>query len=386
MFADTGTTSSDATTPDDWSLRESRIDLSAIRSNTARLREVSETSHLIAVVKANAYGHGAVPVARAVIESGAAQLGVTSIAEALELRAGGIDAPILSWQHEHYTDFAPAIANRIELGVGTVAQLERVLLAARAQATTAVLHLKVETGLARNGVAARDWDALFTLAGRAESEQSAHIRGLWSHLANAGEAADRLAAEHLNDAVRCARRHGIVPDLVHLASSAASLTRPALGFDAVRSGIALYGLQPEPYIDMHALGFRPAMTFRARVVAVRRVKAGTGVSYGHHGRTTRTSTLALIAAGYADGIPRSASGTASVSINGRGHPIIGRVAMDQTIVDVRDAPVKEGDTAVIFGEPAFGHPGCDEFAGECQTIGYEIVTRVGARVPRVFLP
>jgi len=366
--------------PGAWSLRSCTVDLTAIRSNARLLRELTSTDHLIAVVKANAYGHGAVAVAEAVLDAGAAQLGVTSVQEALELRRAGIDAPILSWQHDVTTDFSAALAARLELGVGTVGQLHRVLDVARARGETAVVHLKVETGLARNGVMPGDWDEYFALASRAQSEGALEVRGLWSHLANAGEGTDAAAGERLREAVGHARRRGLRPELLHLASSAAALTRPGLAFDAVRCGIALYGLQPEDYVDTRSMGFRPAMTLRARVVATRRVPAGTGVSYGHQGRTSRPTTLALIAAGYADGVPRAASGSASVWIDGSRHPIVGRVAMDQLVVDVGDRDVHEGDVAVLFGDPERGHPSPDDFADACGTIGYEIVTRLGARV------
>jgi alanine racemase len=374
----------------EFPLREALVDLSAIRHNTRLVRDLSGAGILIGVVKANAYGHGLVEASRAVLEGGADLLGVTEIEEAASLREAGITAPILAWQHSSATDFGIALDLGLELGVGSIAQLERVIDAARSRSAVAVVHIKAETGLARNGVAAGDWDTAMRIAAEAVSDGALHVRGIWSHLANVSACEDDAAGERLRLALAVAARHSIVPDYAHLAASAAALTRPSLRFGAVRVGVALYGLQPEPYVDMRQLGFRAAMTVRARITAVRSVDAGTGVSYGHHGRTTRPTRLGLVPFGYADGLPRSASSRASFTMDGKLCPIVGNVAMDQCVVDLgeRDASTRdagEGDVAVLFGDPADGWQSADEVAAAAGTIGYELVTRIGPRVPRRYL-
>jgi alanine racemase len=355
--------------------REALIDLDAVRSNVGVLSAASGATPAMVIVKANAYGHGAVPVARAVVEAGAAWLGTADLVEALELRAAGVAAPILAWLHEPDVDFAAAIEGGVDIGVSYPQQLERVVAASG----RAFVQLKVDSGLGRNGADATQWLELVEAAAAHQRAGRLVVRGVWSHLANAGPEADAAQIAAFTEAVEAARAAGLEPELVHLAATAGALRVPAARFDMVRLGIGVYGLSPD---DTPVPGLIPAMTLSAPVVAVKHVPANHGVSYGFDYRTTAPSTLALIPLGYADGLPRSASGGAPVSITGRTYRIAGRIAMDQVVVDVGDAPVSIGDRAVLFGDPATGVPSADEWAAAAGTINYEIVTRIGPRVAR----
>jgi alanine racemase len=356
-------------------MREARIHLDALRSNVAAIRELVAPARVLAVVKAGGYGHGMELAARAALEGGADQLGVADLGEALTLRAAGIDAPILAWLHAPDADFGPAIDAGIELGISSAAQLER--------AAGAVVHLKIDTGLSRNGIAPAEWAAVAARAAELERTGVLRVRGVWSHLANAGAAETERQRERFEEAVAVARAAGLDPEVRHLASSEAAIATPAVRYDLVRIGIAMYGLPPAADMDVAELGLRPVMELVGSVAAVRRVPAGEGVSYGFVHRTDRETTLALVPLGYADGLPRAATGHATVAIDGRRHPVVGRIAMDQVVVDVGDAPVEVGDRVVIWGDPATGAPSAEEWAEAAGTIGYEIVTRVGPRVPRV---
>jgi alanine racemase len=356
-------------------MREARIDLAAIRDNVARIRQLVAPAGVLAVVKANGYGHGMEPAARAALEGGADQLGVADLDEALALRAAGIDAPVLAWLHAPDADFDAAVDAGIEVGVSSLAQLERT--------TGAVIHLKIDTGLSRNGIAPADWEAAVARAAELERTGVLRVRGVWSHLANAGADETERQRRRFEDAVAAARAAGLDPVVRHLAASEAAIAAPATRYDLVRIGIAMYGLPPAEGVDVAALGLRPAMELAASVVAVRRVPAGEGVSYGFVHRTERETTLALVPLGDADGLPRAATGAAEVAIGGRRHPVVGRIAMDQCVVDVGDAQVAVGDRVVVWGDPATGAPSAEDWAAAAGTIGYEIVTRVGPRVPRV---
>lgn len=362
-------------------MREALIDLGAIRHNVGALREAMPGTLMMVVVKAAAYGHGAVPVARAAVEAGADWLGVVDVAEALELRAAGIAAPTLAWLHGPEGDYAAAIAADVDLGVYSLEQLRAVAAVGGAQ-----VQLKIDTGLGRGGATTADWRELVAAAAAFERDGKLAVRGVWSHLANTDEASDSAQIAEFQSAIDVAREAGIDPSLTHLAASAGALTRPDARFDMVRLGIAVYGLSPDASIDVAPLGLRPAMELAADVVTVKRVPAGTGVSYGHHYRTTRETSLALVPLGYGDGVPRHASGRGRVSINGRTYTVCGRVAMDQIVLDVGDDPVRVGDRAVLFGDPATGAPSAEDWALAADTIGYEIVTRIGARVPRRYQP
>ncbi|XKG80596.1 alanine racemase [Microbacterium aerolatum] len=358
--------------------RQASIEMDAIADNTRHLRRLTGVE-VIAVVKANAYGHGAAASAVAALSGGATRLGVADINEALDLRRQGITAPIISWLHQPDERFDAVAAERIEVGISSFDQLE----AAGAVAGGDVgVHLKLETGLSRNGIAPGDWGRVFAEAARLERIGRIRIVGLFSHLSNASPADDRAALARFEEGTKAAASAGIRPEIRHIAATAAAIDLPETRLDAVRIGIGLYGLSPFDDRSSAELGLRPAMTLRGAVAAVRRVPAGSGVSYGYDHRTNRDTTLALVPLGYADGIPRQASGRGPVVINGQRFTVAGRVAMDQFVVDVGDAHVAVGDEVVLFGDPTLGVPSATEWANAAGTINYEIVTRVGNRVPR----
>jgi len=358
-------------------LREARIDLGALRSNLAVLRGLVAPARVLGVVKAEAYGHGAVGIARALEEAGVDWLGVADLGEALALREAGIRSPLLAWLHGPDADVAAAAAHDIDLGVSTLDQLERAALAG------ATVHLKLDTGLSRNGFAPTEAITAFALAADHERGGRLRVRGLFSHLSNTSRADDDRQLAQFHELVDTARDAGLDPELRHIASTQAAVTRPDARLDLVRLGIGLYGVSYDAVADPAELGLRPVMELAGAVVAVRRVPAGTGMSYGFLQTTDRETTLALVPLGYADGVPRAASGRAEVAIGGVRHPQVGRIAMDQLLVDVGDAPVAVGDRAVLWGDPATGAPSAEDWARAAGTIGYEIVTRVGPRVPRV---
>jgi alanine racemase len=360
--------------------REAVIDSSAITDNVRHLRRLVGVD-VIAVVKADGYGHGAVRSAVAALDGGASRLGVAEIPEALQLRRAGIDAPILAWLHAPGTDFREAVASGVELGISSFDQLQAAAAAAMADRPAAV-HLKVETGLGRNGIPPEDLRLVMAEAARLERIGRLRIVGLWSHLSNASAADDREALQRFLDAATFAASLGVAPPVRHIAATHAAIELPETRLDAVRIGIGLYGLSPFEDRDSADLGLRPAMTLHAAVAAVRRVPAGQGVSYGYTYRTDRETTLALVPIGYADGIPRQASGAGPVVIGGGRFTVSGRIAMDQFIVDVGDHPVRVGDEVVLFGDPTLGEPSATAWADAADTINYEIVTRIGPRVPR----
>ncbi|CAJ1585114.1 alanine racemase [[Mycobacterium] wendilense] len=363
------------------------VDLGAIAHNVAALRECAPSAQVMVVVKADGYGHGAAPVARAALAAGAAELGVATVEEALELRASGITAPVLAWLHPPGTDFAPALRADVQLGVSSLRQLEEVLAAARQTGTSAAVTVKVDTGLNRNGVAAADFPDLVAALGRAVAEGAVRARGIMSHLACADEPAhptNDLQAKCFTELIAAARRSGVTFEVAHLANSPATLTRPDLAFDMVRPGIAAYGLNPVP---QHGdPGLIPAMTLTAPVAMVKAVRRGAGVSYGHTWVADRDTTVALIPLGYADGIFRSLGGRVDVAIRGRRRPSVGRICMDQFVVDLGPGPsdVVEGDTAVLFGPGHSGELTAADWAELLDTIHYEVVTSPRARVTRVY--
>lgn len=364
--------------------RERVVDLDAVTANVIRLRELVGTPHVMAVVKADAYGHGAVESARAALAGGADWLGVAEVAEGLELREAGITAPVLAWLHDPDEDFEAAARAGLDLGLSSLEQLETAARAGRGDRPVFV-HVKVETGLSRNGVAEADWDAVFARARELEASGDVVVRGVFSHLSNASLEDDRAALAVFESALARARAAGLAPELRHIAASAAALTLPESRYDLVRLGIAVYGLSPFGGGSGAEYGLRPAMTLRGRVAAVRRVPAGKGVSYDYTYRTAGETTLALVPLGYAEGIPRHASNRGPVSIAGHAFRISGRVAMDQFVVDVGDLDVRVGDEVVLFGDPATGVPGADDWAAAADTINYEIVTRLGGRLKRTFV-
>lgn len=364
------------------------MDLDAIAHNVRLVCERSGDAAVMAVVKADAYNHGAVPVARVALAAGARELGVTTLAEGMELRRAGIDAPVLSWLHTVDADFASAIACGVELGVSSSRHLAAIVAAARAVGTTAIVTVKVDTGLNRNGVARADWPDFLTDLARAQAEGAVRLRGVFTHLAHADEVQHPeidSQRDRFTEAIADLRRHGLPPEVAHLSNSAATLTRPDLRFDMVRPGIALYGLSPVP--ELGGFGLRPAMTLRSRVALVKKVKAGEGVSYGHQWVAPIDTTVALLPIGYADGIRRNLSGKFEVQLGGQRRPGIGRVCMDQVVVDLGPdgGGVREGDTAIFFGNGDHGEPNAQDWADVLDTIHYEVVTGVGGRTVRSYI-
>lgn len=360
--------------------REARIDLDAISDNVRHFRRLTGAD-VIAVVKANAYGHGAAPAAVAALAGGATRLGVAEVPEALDLRRQGITAPLVAWLHAPGERFIEAAADDIEVGISSFDQLAAAGTAASVGRPVGV-HLKLETGLSRNGIPPADWPRVLAEAARLERIGRVRIIGLFSHLSNTSPEDDREALARFDEGVALAESFGIRPEMRHLAATAAAIDLPETRLDAVRIGIGTYGLSPFDDRSSAELGLRPAMTLRGAVAAVRRVPAGAGVSYGYDHRAPRDTTLVLVPLGYADGVPRHASGRLPVSIAGRRYTNVGRIAMDQFVVDVGNAPVSVGDEVVLFGDPTLGVPSAAEWANAAGTIDYEIVTRIGARVPR----
>ncbi|GAA5178268.1 alanine racemase [Rugosimonospora acidiphila] len=363
---------------------EIRVDLGAIRHNVTRLRS-GTSAEVMAVVKADGYGHGMVPVARAALEAGATWLGAATVEEALALRAAGIEAPVLAWLIAPGTPLGDAVRAGVTLSVGSQEALAEALAAARTVGRPVRVHLKVDTGLNRGGAKPADWTALVEAAARAQEDGRLEVDGVWSHLACADlvdhPSIDAQLAEY-HDALAVAARAGITPRYRHLANSAATLTRPDCHFDLVRAGIAVYGLSPVPG---ETFGLRPAMTVRARVIVAKRVPGGEGVSYGHTYTTKAQTTLAVVPLGYGDGVPRHASNSGPVLLGGRRRTVAGRVCMDQIVLDCGDDPVRAGDVAVLFGPGDQGEPTADDWADAVGTINYEIVTRMGGvRIPRVY--
>ncbi|MFJ4166419.1 alanine racemase [Microbacterium sp. NPDC089698] len=360
--------------------REVTIDLDAISDNTRHLRRLTGVD-VIGVVKANAYGHGAAAAAVAALAGGATSLGVATVEEGLELRRAGVNARILAWLHAPGRRFDDAAEAGIDLGISSFEQLLAASEASRGSDPVRV-HLKFETGLSRNGIAPGDRARVLAEAARLERIGRLRIAGLFSHVSNTSPEDDLAALAAFETACAEAGALGIVPEVRHIAATAAAIDLPQTRLDAVRIGIGLYGLSPFDDRSSADLGLRPAMTLRGAVAAVRRVPSGTGVSYGYTHRTAAETTLALIPLGYADGVPRSASSRGPVQIGGRRYTVAGRIAMDQFLVDVGDDPVAVGDEAVLFGDPTLGLPSATEWGEAAGTINYEIVTRIGPRVPR----
>lgn len=369
------------------------VDLGAVRANARVLGDLAPSSQLMAVVKADAYGHGLLPVARAAVEGGATWLGVAQVPEALALRAGGVTARVLAWLYAPGAPLAEAVAADVDLSVSAPWALDEVAAAARATGRTARIHVKVDTGLGRNGVPPADLPAVLDAALRLEAEGVLRLVGLWSHLAFADEPGHpslHAQGDLLRAVADDAEARGARLEVRHIAASASTLTDPELHLDLVRPGIALYGLTPVPQLGgPDRFGLVPAMTVEAELATVKRLPAGHGVSYGHHHVTDRATTVGVVPLGYADGVPRHASGTdgapgAPLGVGDRRLAIAGRVCMDQVMVDLGPGATEQaGDRVVLFGTGADGGPTAQDWADAAGTISYEIVTRLGARVPRV---
>ncbi len=366
-------------------MRELLIDLDAVATNLQTMRGRVGKAMVMGVVKADAYGHGMIPVARKLEAAGVDYLGVADISEALALRDAGIDLPILAWLHDPRETFVRAVAAGIELGVANVEQLNRVAQAAEHLGRIARVHLKIDTGLGRNGASQAEWPEVLKTAHSLVAEGFLQVVAIFSHLSCTSEADDLQQIQRFESACVQAREAGVEFELRHLTASDGSLRYPQAHYEMVRLGISLYGLSPFSENHSSDFGLVPAMTATALVTQVKRVPAGHGVSYGYLHRTDSESTLALVPVGYAEGLPRDASGKAKVSINGKIYNLDSRIAMDQFVIDVGDDQVTAGDTVTIFGDPAAGVPSADDLAAAGDTINYEIVTRMGGRFKRHYL-
>jgi alanine racemase len=364
------------------------VDLGAVDHNVRLLRQHAGAADVMAVVKADGYGHGATRVARAAIAAGAAELGVATIDEALALRRDGIAAPVLCWLHPPGADFAAALEADVQLGVSSTRQLAEVLDAAHRTGRTAAVTVKVDTGLNRNGVGAAEYPEFLVALRRAASDEAIRLRGIMSHLACADDPTSPVndaQAKRFTEMRAEAAAAGVEFEIAHLCNSPAAMTRRDLVFDMVRPGIAVYGQTPIP--AKGDMGLRPAMTLTCPVVLVRSLKAGEGVSYGHTWVAQHDTTVALIPIGYADGVFRGLSGRLEVLINGRRRRGVGSICMDQFVVDLGPGPVdvREGDDAILFGPGDAGEPTAADWAGLLGTINYEVVTSPRGRVSRVYV-
>jgi alanine racemase len=351
------------------------VDLEAIRHNAGLLKP--ETAELMAVVKANGYGHGDVEVARAAIEAGATWCGVALVEEGLRLRAAGVEGPILVLSELPAGSEAVALAHRLTPTLYSDGGLERLSSAARGSVP---VHVKVDTGMHRVGIWPPEEAPAFA---RRVQAAGLEVEGLFTHFARSEE--DEVTTkEQLGrfletaDAVRTA---GVHPRVLHAANSGATILHPESHLDLVRPGIALYGIEPAPGVGAH-LALRPALTWRSRVSAVKRLPAGEAVSYGHRYRLERDALLATVPVGYADGYPRQLTVLGEVLIGGRRHGVAGTVTMDQLLVDCGDAEVQVGEEVVLIGSQGGETIGADALGRLIGTIGYEIVSRIGDRVPR----
>lgn len=371
------------------SVSAARIDLAAISGNVALLRQRAGSAAVMAVVKADGYGHGMLESARAALDGGATWLGIAMADEALALRAAGIDAPALAWLLGPTDDWESVIAANVDVGIYADWALERAIAAAAATGVASRVHLKVDSGLGRGGVQPASWPDLVEAAAKAQADGTVEVVGIWSHLAyadNPGHPTIESQRRAYEDALDLAAKAGLQPTVRHLANSAATLRLPDTHYDLVRPGVAIYGLSPGPEVgDAGELGLAPAMTLTSRIALAKRAPAGHGVSYGHRYTTTNETTLALVPLGYADGIPRHLTNLGEVSIKGRRYRIAGTVCMDQFVLDVGDDEVAAGDEVVLFGNGSSGEPTVEDWAAAIGTINYEIVSRVGARVPRVYM-
>lgn len=338
-------------------------------------------------VKADAYGHGLIPVANAALEGGATWLGTAQLTEALAMREAGITAPILAWLFTpHTTLLEKCVTAEIDLSAPDVWAVDMIAGAARRAGKTARVHLEVDTGMSRGGVRLPDFENVVKAAKAAQETEAIDVIGIWTHLARADEPGDESIAVQYDEferAIACAEGAGLDLKLRHIANSAATLTGLE-HYDLVRPGLACYGLSPLEQSPA-ALGLAPAMRLTASLATVKTVPAGTGISYGHTFTTEHPTQIGVVPLGYGDGIPRHASNKVTVQIAGRRVPIVGRICMDQFMVDLGEIEAQPGDEVVLFGSGADGEPTAHEWASAIGTIDYEIVTRLGARIPRHYV-
>jgi alanine racemase len=359
------------------------VDLDAISDNIAAIKKLT-SAKILAVVKADAYGHGLVPVGLCAIESGAEWLGVALLEEALELRAAGITAPIIAWLTPPGEDFESAISSEIDLSVSSIALFSEILEWGSRLSIKPRIHIEIDTGMRRGGVL-DEWDEFLQFT--VEHKDRYELIGFWSHFARADEPdsefneAQRLEFER---ALSQVRECGLRPEIVHLSNSAATLADPEAHHQMIRLGIAMYGLSPDlltmgPVSDFQ---LRPAMTVRAQLILVKAAQAGDAVGYGGTAILPRDTRLGVVVMGYSDGLPRNTSSGAGVTHGDTRAPLVGRISMDQCVVDLgADSLAEPGDYVTVFGSDGYS---IDEWASASGTINYEIVTRIATRVPRLY--
>ena len=366
-----------------------QIDSQAIMHNVDVLVQSAGNAEVMAVVKANAYGHGLVGVSKLARAAGASWLGVAQLDEALQLRAAGDAGPLLAWLAVPEDDFVSCVTQDVDLGLSASWALSKAAEAARLVGTPAKVHLKIDTGLGRAGATRADWESLVAMALGFEAEGTMKIVGIWSHFALADAPGDKTIEKQLevfSQACEVAKSMGVRNAIRHIANSAATLSLPKAHFDLVRPGIAIYGISPGAQVGRaEDFGLVPAMRVSTSLSMVKRVSAGTGLSYGHEYKTKRDANVAIVPMGYADGVPRNATNRGPVWCAGARRTVSGRVCMDQFVVDIGDAPAQAGDEAVLFGSGAAGEPTAEDWASATGTIAYEIVTRISPRSGREFL-
>jgi alanine racemase len=365
------------------------IDLDALVANLGVLEQHVAPAQVMLVVKAEGYGHGMVECARAARAAGTPWVGVATPAEALVLRESGDEGRLLAWLYGPEEDLSPLVAEDVDLSAQSVAQISAVVAAAGVAERRARVHLKVDTGLSRNGATLEDWPEVCAAAVEAEEAGALEVVAVWSHLAQAdepGAASVPLQLDAFARATDLAREAGLNPQLRHLGNSAGALIVPEAHLDLVRVGIAAYGVEPAPGLAALAgVRLRPVMRLRAQLVNVKEVPAGAGVSYGWTWVSPEQTRLGLVPLGYGDGIPRHAGNRGRVQLGEGTAPIRGRICMDQFVVELGPAATAEvGDEVTLFGAGDAGEPTAADWAEWCDTIGYEIVTRIGGRVPRVY--
>ena len=370
---------------------EAVINLDAVCRNLSTIGQELNGPVTMAVVKADGYGHGMVPVARAARAAGVPWLGVALLSEARDLRVSGDTGRVLAWLWAPGDDhLGPCVEADVDISVSSTWALAEVADVARRLGVRARVHLKVDTGLSRNGAALSEWTQLLGAARVEQDRGSIEVVGVWSHLANADcpddqSVADQNACFAMADAAVVDA--GLEPAVRHLANTAAALGYPKTRYDLVRIGIGMYGVSPSTPGSAAGLGLTGAMTLRARLALVKQIPAGQSVSYGSKWTASRPTRVGLVPLGYADGVPRAASGRAAVVVAGARCPVLGRIAMDQFVIEIDDGlgDVKAGDEVVLFGDESDGAPTADDWAVASDSIGYEIVTRVSSRVPRSYV-
>ena len=364
------------------------VDLTAIAHNLKLIKGKTDTQ-VLAVVKADAYGHGLIPVAKAAVAAGADWLGTALLEEGIALRAAGVKAPLICWLTPLGEDLKIAIKNNIDLSVSSVELLEEVIDAGRAANIVPRIHLEVDTGMTRGGVRG-EWPEFVSQIAKAVKDNGVEVVGFWSHFARADEPDQSFNQQQLDTfdkQLALLIAQGINPQFVHIANSAAALTNNDAAKNIVRWGIGLYGLSP----DVNTLGdsamfnLKPAMKLKAKLHLVKNAEAGALVGYGGSATVAKNTKIGIVAMGYADGIPRNTSDLAGVFVDGHRAPLLGRVSMDQFVVNLgATSNAKTGDEVVVFGDGALGEYTVDDWASACGTINYEIVTRIGPRVPRIY--